>query len=318
MKNIHILPTDKPSRLLVRNDKPSILMLKEHSPFATNETHTYQNIYILSDEEIKDGDWIYKIDHSHTAIFNVHCEELVDDYNRNNNNHKKIIMTTNKDLDGVQAIDAEFLEWFVKNPSFERVEVNIEGYPCMSDGSEITFAQPANLGGSEDIRNNIVSYNKQEHTDTKNFVKAYDKKRYKIIIPKEEPKQTVQEYEQQGLEKYSHELKSKQDYKKMSKKFTETLTSIPDDVLIKYTQQETLEEAGLKHCELIDNFPALENPLFSFKEGAKWQAERSHSEAIEFAEWIRIKDLQTTSKDNWIGLDMKYYTTEELFEQFKK
>ncbi len=113
-------------------------------------------------------------------------------------------------------------------------------------------------------------------------------------------------------------IEPKQDYKKLSKKFTEILTIIPDDVLIKYTQQETLEEAGLKHCELIDNFPALENPLFSFKEGAKWQAERSHSEAIEFAEWIRIKDLQTTSKDNWIGLDMKYYTTEELFEQFKK
>ena len=313
MKNIHILPTDKPSRLYIHSVKGLLLNTVEHKDTGYN-----QNIYITSDEEIKKGDWIYKIDHSHTAIFNVHCEELVDDYNRNNNNHKKIIMTTNKDLDGVQAIDAEFLEWFVKNPSFERVEVNIEGYPCMSDGSEITFAQPANLGGSEDIRNNIVSYNKQEHTDTKNFVKAYDKKRYKIIIPKEEPKQTVQEYEQQGLEKYSHELKSKQDYKKMSKKFTEILTIIPDDVLIKYTQQETLEEAGLKHCELIDNFPALENSLFSFKEGAKWQAERSHSEAIEFAEWIRIKDLQTTSKDNWIGLDMKYYTTEELFEQFKK
>ena len=38
---------------------------------------------------------------------------------------------------------------------------------------------------------------------------------------------------------------------------------------------------------------------------------------IEFAEWIRIKDFQTTSKDNWIGLDMKYYTTKELFEQYK-
>jgi hypothetical protein len=43
-----------------------------------------------------------------------------------------------------------------------------------------------------------------------------------------------------------------------------------------------------------------------------------YSEAIEFAEWIRIKDFQTTSKNNWIGLDMKYYTTQELFEQFKK
>ena len=46
--------------------------------------------------------------------------------------------------------------------------------------------------------------------------------------------------------------------------------------------------------------------------------ERMYSEAIEFAEWIRIKDFQTTSKNNWIGLDMKYYTTQELFEQFKK
>ena len=55
-----------------------------------------------------------------------------------------------------------------------------------------------------------------------------------------------------------------------------------------------------------------------FKEGAKWMQERMYSEAIEFAEWIRIKDFQTASKDNWIGLDMKYYTTEELFEQFKK
>ena len=51
---------------------------------------------------------------------------------------------------------------------------------------------------------------------------------------------------------------------------------------------------------------------------AKMLTDRMYSEAIEFAEWIRIKDFQTASKDNWIGLDMKYYTTEELFEQFKK
>ena len=69
----------------------------------------------------------------------------------------------------------------------------------------------------------------------------------------------------------------------------------------------------LKHIGII-----FLNKIYSY---FKWQLnkqERSYSEAIEFAEWIRIKDLQTTSKDNWIGLDMKYYTTEELFEQFKK
>jgi hypothetical protein len=40
-------------------------------------------------------------------------------------NYKKIILTTDQDLikDGVQAIDDEFLEWFVKNPSCEEVEI---------------------------------------------------------------------------------------------------------------------------------------------------------------------------------------------------
>ena len=121
-------------------------------------------------------------------------------------------------------------------------------------------------------------------------------------------------------------IEPKQDYKKLSKKFTETLTSIPDDVLIKYTQQETLEEAAKDYIEntMRFSFNSMEtktqaNRMLKCVEfGAKWQQERSYSEAIEFAEWIRIKDLQTTSKDNWIGLDMKYYTTEELFEQFKK
>ena len=37
--------------------------------------------------------------------------------------YKKIILTTDQSLDGVQAIDDEFLEWFVKNPSCEGVEV---------------------------------------------------------------------------------------------------------------------------------------------------------------------------------------------------
>jgi hypothetical protein len=57
----------------------------------------------------------------------------------------------------------------------------------------------------------------------------------------------------------------------------------------------------------------------AFKQAKEMEKEQQgYSEVIEFAEWIRIKDFQTTSKDNWIGLDMKYYTTKELFEQFKK
>jgi hypothetical protein len=85
---------------------------------------------------------------------------------------------------------------------------------------------------------------------------------------------------------------------------------------------ETLEEAAFEssidYKPFEDNLEPKKYYQYGFIKGAKWQAERSYSEAIEFAEWIRIKDFQTTSKNNWIGLDMKYYTTEELLEQFKK
>jgi hypothetical protein len=80
--------------------------------------------------------------------------------------------------------------------------------------------------------------------------------------------------------------------------------------------QETLEEAARDYIK-GDDLSTFSQRAF-FIAGAKWQSERMYSEAIEFAEWIRIKDFQTTSKDNWIGLDMEYYTTQELYEQFKK
>ena len=86
--------------------------------------------------------------------------------------------------------------------------------------------------------------------------------------------------------------------------------------------KETLEEAAEKYfdynifCDGITDFEK-EISIRSYIAGAKWQQERMYSEAIEFAEWIRIKDFQTTERDNWIGLELRYYTTEELFKQFK-
>jgi hypothetical protein len=77
------------------------------------------------------------------------------------NTARKIILTTDQDLikDGVQAIDDEFLEWFVKNPSCEEVELK-----------KSFKANP--------------KYNEQNQLFEK---VGYWK--YKIIIPKEEAKQ---------------------------------------------------------------------------------------------------------------------------------
>ena len=47
-------------------------------------------------------------------------------------------------------------------------------------------------------------------------------------------------------------------------------------------------------------------------------AEEAKKIAIEFGKWISNNplDFQTASNKRFIGLDMKYYTSEELFTKF--
>ena len=89
--------------------------------------------------------------------------------------------------------------------------------------------------------------------------------------------------------------------------------------------KETLEEAAEKHY--INCIPSDRH---SFIDGAKWQAERMYSEEymIEFSEWVSLNYpnqhnyLRNLQKRNQ-GLDVPeeklkgYYSTKELFEQFK-
>ena len=106
MKNLHLIPTDKPTRL---HNTFNILRLEKGYDLSPSNL----NIYITSNEEIKEGDCF------------LSKEEIVQNNWGWNFGDKKIILTTDQDLikDGVQAIDDEFLEWFIKNPSCEFVEV---------------------------------------------------------------------------------------------------------------------------------------------------------------------------------------------------
>jgi hypothetical protein len=132
MKNVHLLPTDKPSRLYTNHGQ-----LHLDSIFQQSNGHTInQNVYITSDLEIKEGDWylveLFKITGESDGFHIEKCTKLDDVWcnnfdvisTRHKDNCKKIILTTDQDLiaDGIQAIDDEFLEWFVKNPSCEFVE----------------------------------------------------------------------------------------------------------------------------------------------------------------------------------------------------
>ena len=115
MKNIHVLPADKPSRLIIYS-----ILLNEFR-FLNEPTEDWKHkrhIYITSDEEIKKGDWvlnpIYKTVYKWIKNSDIYFDRI---------DAKKIILTTDQALikDGVRAIDDDFLEWFVKNPNCDFV-----------------------------------------------------------------------------------------------------------------------------------------------------------------------------------------------------
>ena len=111
MKNIHVVPTDKPSRLYIN--------LLDYLSFDSLQLRgSNQNIYITSDEEIKEGVDQWYLDKVLNEPYNSGGAQY-------SSKQDVIILTTDQDLikDGIQAIDDEFLEWFVKNPSCEEVIV---------------------------------------------------------------------------------------------------------------------------------------------------------------------------------------------------
>ena len=129
MKNIHVLQKNIFNQLGVDHygKTPTQIKIAE---FLINK-----NIYITSNEEIKERD--YGLDTFHKEIRKFRNKNFVSKYD------KKIILTTDQDLikDGVQAIDDDFLEWFVKNPSCEWVEVEHNYIDWIIDNYKIIIPQ---------------------------------------------------------------------------------------------------------------------------------------------------------------------------------
>ena len=250
MKNIHVLPTDKPSRLLwCFEDKRHYTSIDEFY-FKNQKELENENIYITNDEEIKQGD--YYITPNNTVLKALGLMLInVEDY-------KKIILTTDQDLikDGVQAIDDEFLEWFVKNPSCKSVEV--ENERIVLDDINYNF--------------DVVDY------------------KYKIIIPKEEPKQqTLEEAIEneldcihQSLRNNDFDLGFRTGYVIDKPIHQQIIDVVGGEEAFKEAvglteNKETLEEAK---NNAWDNYEHTEGNLYStsfkngFELGAKWQQEQ--------------------------------------------
>ncbi len=114
MKNIYLIPTTKEQHSIVRKHTGLLLIQTPRKEYSG----TKLNIYITSDEEIKEGVDQWYLDKVLNEPYNSGGAQY-------SSNQDVIILTTDLDLikDGIQAIDDEFLEWFVKNPSCEMVEV---------------------------------------------------------------------------------------------------------------------------------------------------------------------------------------------------
>jgi hypothetical protein len=119
MKNIHLLPTDKPSRL-IHNDSKQLCYQSNKSFKNDRKNRKKFNIYITSDENPKNKDYYWDENKLKFKRYFESRESFPSLLHR-----FKVILTTDPNLikDGVQAIDDEFLEWFVKNPSCEEVPI---------------------------------------------------------------------------------------------------------------------------------------------------------------------------------------------------
>ena len=169
MKNIHILKTDKPSRLYLGNNGNFVFGMMQTSIQSKNDDFTNQHIYITSYEEIKEGDWCFDLDVK--KIVKVDSLKVITSKKSKCWYYKKIILTTDQDLikDGVQAIDDEFLEWFVKNPSCQEVEV----LRCPIEGLYTIIPK------EEPKQETLKEFAKQEETLEEGFDRIYKELDYR-------------------------------------------------------------------------------------------------------------------------------------------
>ena len=286
MKNIHILPTEKPSRFQ---------KTKHDNFFLASKIELYtdciaQHIYITSDEEIKEGDWYLSKGRTYAAKDNIEwCHKW---------KYKKIILTTDQDLikDGVQSINDEFLEWFVKNPSCERVEVIKE---CCGQCDE-RLCEVYDLGREETRENTF----------------------YKIIIPKEEINEDEHYLDSYGCNKAEFELSLKHKKPKQEicnncgKTLREQMKGCNEITCYRQflSKQETLEEAYQIFLQKKYNNPHLTGNklnLPSFEFGTKWQQERMYSEEEVISLLNDFAQHLIFNKNSSLNII-------EWFEQFKK
>lgn len=252
MKNIHILPTDKPSRLKQNNITKKISLVNKGIDLTT---YTPINIYITSpNEDINENDFIITKDGRLVQVSYLLSKDIY--------SASKVTLATDVDLikDGVQAIDNEFIEWFVKNPSCEEVKVVYEPKNFLDTRQGWEYTIISKIPKEDWLLNN--PHCKQIESCSKSLSK-------KCICPKEEPKQETQGYICPQTKKQCDDecCVSAEDC------HIEASFDIISDC--EPSKQETLEEFIQRQLSL-GKYQDQESAIkYSIELGAKWQQERT-------------------------------------------
>jgi hypothetical protein len=242
MKNIFVLPTDKPSRLFLNKVNNKLLLEDISNPSLKKvlPSGSYQNIYITSDEKFEEGwfGYVFKEDVETDKVF-IYTHSV---YNTIEwyKNVKKIILTTDQDLiaDGVQSIDEKFLQWFVKNSDCEFVEIEYQ-----------------TIG----LKDGIWQYD------------------YKIIILQEEPLPDVN-WQSEIINKVWDEEEPKQEtnfYEKL-KEYFRTITR--EKVLEDWNKSAEFDKVGCTIDEFIEN----SNKERLKENGEKWSLNSAKEFALSY------------------------------------
>jgi hypothetical protein len=331
MKNIHLIPTDKPSRLSIESNE---LILVDRIGNYKNAQH----IYITSDEEIKEGDWYLNPRLNTILICNSSNVEAVVLFGV-----MKIILTTDQDLinNGVQTIDDNFLEWFVKNPSCEFVKIGSHQEPL----GEVFNGKNTNTMWTDPKYKIIIP---QEEKCSCKPMQPYNNACCKVhgSIPKEEPNLTHWLDELPNMDKgvlskmwkgTMPKLEHKTNLEKLPfpKLVEECVEYYKTAFLVEEHEHESLEDAAENYWA---KQPYNED---AFIEGAKWQAEKDKqiiNSLNDTLNKIGQKHIDNLFKDKpermyseeevvellhsrmryTLGEDYKEETTMGWFEAFKK
>ena len=328
MKNLYLLPTKKPSKLVkIYNDVNRETFTLKLNVEVNDSFKEYVNVYITSDEEIKDV-------RPHKGKWHLEKENILNkfpDYLTDLSECKLVIMTTDDDLinDGVQAIDDEFLEWVVNNPSCEFVEIKWVKTP---DG--IFYHQ------------DNVPYGCYKIITPKEESTFYTKKCKCMIfepncftgmckncggILKEETKpKTMLESLQEYFKNTSKE-KVLEDWNEFQHLDEEGITV---KEFLENQKQETLEEAAEKYSENWEEITGLdyENTVPSevnkldFINGAKMQMNKQDEFTLGFLHWYNTsQECETYLRRNYpknITMNGEHYKkvlqiNKELLEMYK-